>query len=53
MNHIKCTKSNDAEVLVKDDEIKESWKIYLKLLNGNNVKSLEERMVALVELVKA
>jgi len=32
LNQVKCIKSEDAKVLVKDEEIKERWKDY----NNNN-----------------
>lgn len=40
LGNIKCIKSEDNIILVREDEIKESWKNYFyKLHNENPVKS--------------
>ena len=40
-NQVKCIKSEDSKVLVRDEEIKERWKKYFeKLLNEGHVRSL-------------
>ena len=41
-NNVKCIKSDDSRVLVKDDEIMERWKNYFeRLLNGDNGSRLD------------
>ena len=32
LDHVKCIKSNDQKVLVKDDDIKERWREYFSIL---------------------
>ena len=39
LNHVKCIKSNNQNVLMKDNNIKERWKEYFKkLLNEDYIR---------------
>ena len=43
-DYVKCIKSNDQNVLVKDNDIKEMWREYFsKLLNEDNVGDIRTR----------
>ena len=38
LGNIRCIKSEDQRVLVKDDEIKERWSIFVNCLMRNNTR---------------
>ena len=44
LDHVKCIKSNDQKILVKDNDIKEKWREYFsKLLNEDYIGDIRPR----------
>ena len=44
LDHVKCIKSNDQNVLLKDNNIKEKWKEYFSiLLNEDYIRDIRTK----------